>query len=72
MVRTKANARFSPIDILADDETTGEKIIIGNQLEPTNHDILGKIIAYASGFDKKTIIWIEKKLEMSINNQLID
>lgn len=62
LIQTKANASFSPIDILAEDETTGEKIIIVNQLEPTNHDILGKIITYASGFDAKTIIWIVTKV----------
>lgn len=38
-------------DIVAQDETTGVKVIIENQLEPSNHDHLGKIITYASGLD---------------------
>lgn len=45
-------------DLVAEDETTGDKIIIENQLESTNHDHLGKIITYAAGLDASTIIWI--------------
>ena len=48
-------------DIFAKDETTGTKVIIENQLEPTNHDHLGKIITYASGLDANVIVWIVKQ-----------
>lgn len=48
-------------DLVAKDETTGIKVIIENQLEPTNHDHLGKIITYASGLDANVIIWIVKE-----------
>lgn len=48
-------------DLVAEDETTGEKVIIENQLEATNHDHLGKIITYAAGLDSNTIIWIVKE-----------
>lgn len=48
-------------DIVAEDETTGSKIIIENQLEATNHDHLGKIITYASGLDAKVVVWIVKE-----------
>lgn len=47
-------------DIFAEEEDTGKKIIIENQLEDTNHDHLGKIITYASGKDASYVIWIVK------------
>ncbi len=48
-------------DIVAEDETSGSKVIIENQLEATNHDHLGKIITYASGLDAKVVVWIVKE-----------
>ena len=45
-------------DILCKDEITGKIVLIENQLEPTNHDHLGKIITYASGLDAAVVIWI--------------
>ncbi|MEO8087536.1 MAG: hypothetical protein ABI763_11985 [Bacteroidota bacterium] len=48
------------VDILAEEETTGRKIIIENQLEITNHDHLGKVITYASVYDAEIIVWVVK------------
>lgn len=45
-------------DLVAKDETTGINVIIENQLEPSNHDHLGKIITYASGLNANVIVWI--------------
>jgi len=50
------------IDILAKEPTTDERIIIENQLEPTNHDHLGKVITYAAGYDARYLIWIVKEV----------
>ena len=50
------------LDILAEEEGTGRKIIIENQLENTNHDHLGKIITYAAGHDASIVIWIFKDI----------
>ena len=60
-VNTEAYVGSYRCDIVAIDETTGIKVVIENQLEPSNHDHLGKIITYASGLDAKVIVWIVKE-----------
>lgn len=60
LIQTEANVGRYNVDILAEEENSGRKIIIENQLEDTNHDHLGKIITYASGYDAEIIIWIVK------------
>lgn len=60
ILQKEANVGRYNVDILAEEENSGRKIIIENQLEDTNHDHLGKIITYASGYDAEIIIWIVK------------
>ena len=48
-------------DIVCKDELSGKIVIIENQLEPTNHDHLGKIITYASSLKASVIVWIVEK-----------
>jgi hypothetical protein len=62
LIQTEASVGNFNVDILAEEENTGRKIVIENQLEPTNHDHLGKIITYASGFDAEIIVWIVKSV----------
>ena len=48
-------------DIVATDETTGDRVIIENQLEASDHDHLGKVITYASGLGANVAVWIVKQ-----------
>ena len=54
--REQAAGAFS-IDLVAEDEA-GQKIIIENQLEKSNHDHLGKVITYLAALQAKAAIWI--------------
>ncbi len=63
LIQTEANVGSFNVDILAEEENTGRKIIIENQLELTNHDHLGKLITYASGYNSEINIWIVKDVK---------
>lgn len=46
------------LDLIGRDETTGQRVIVENQLEQSDHLHLGQILTYAAGTDPTTIVWI--------------
>lgn len=58
LLTTEAGVGSFSADILAEEENTGRKIIIENQLEKTDHTHLGQLLTYASGYDADIIIWM--------------
>lgn len=49
--------RYS-LDILAEEVNSGRTVVVENQLEDSDHDHLGKLLAYASGVDADVGVWV--------------
>jgi hypothetical protein len=58
LVQVEAEVGDFSADILAEEQNTSRKIIIENQLEATDHNHLGQIITYASGYNAGVIVWV--------------
>ena len=48
------------LDLLARESVTDRTVIIENQLKPTDHDHLGKLLTYAGGYDANVVVWVAK------------
>ncbi len=70
LIQTEARVGSFNVDILAEEENTGNKVIIENQLEISDHDHLGKVITYASGYDAKVIVWVVKDVREEHRNAI--
>lgn len=62
VTQTEASVGRFNVDILAQEENTGRKIIIENQLDTTNHSHLGQLITYAAGLEAQYVIWIVREV----------
>lgn len=58
LVQTEAGVGKFSADILAEEEATGRRIVIENQLESTDHSHLGQILTYAAGVEAEYLIWV--------------
>jgi hypothetical protein len=57
LVQREANVGSFSVDILAQ-TPNGNSVVIENQLEPTDHDHLGKLITYLSNLDARAAVWV--------------
>ena len=48
-------------DIVAIDSRTGDRILIENQLENSDHKHLGQILTYLAGLEAKSVIWVAQE-----------
>lgn len=58
IAQTEASVGRFNVDILAEEENTGRKIIIEHQLEVTDHLHLGQLITYAAGLEAAFVVWV--------------
>lgn len=58
LIETESSVGSFNVDIYAQEVGTGRRVIIENQLEDTNHDHLGKLIAYAAGKGAEAAVWV--------------
>jgi hypothetical protein len=61
VVDTEKDVGRYRVDVVAETVDDGRTVVIENQLEKSDHDHLGKSIAYAAGVDADIIVWLSPK-----------
>jgi len=59
-VKAEVNIGGYSVDLVGVDEDSGDRIVIENQLEQTDHKHLGQLVTYAAGYNASIVIWIVK------------
>ena len=63
VIRQEENIGPFRADILAKDASSGDVVVIENQLNQTDHSHLGQLITYAAGKKAKHIIWVSNEFD---------
>lgn len=62
-IATEAVIENFSLDILAENSFTGERVVIENQLDHSDHSHLGQVLTYVAGTDAKYVIWIARQFQ---------
>lgn len=60
VARERAVGPFSA-DIVCRNPDDDTQVVVENQLEPTDHDHLGKLLTYAAHLEARVVVWIAKR-----------
>lgn len=61
LIATERQVDIFSADIVARAPTSGETVLIENQIERSDHTHLGQILTYAAGLDAAIVVWIAKR-----------
>jgi len=50
-------------DLLCQEGGTGQRVVIENQYNKTDHDHLGKMLTYAAGLEASTVVWVAERFQ---------
>ncbi len=58
LVNTEVAVGPYSADIVAQETSSGDYVVIENQLAKTDHDHLGKVLTYAAALDARHVVWL--------------
>lgn len=62
-IATEAAVDNFSVDIIAEDSRTGDRVLIENQLEASDHRHLGQVLTYLVGIEAKSVVWIARDFQ---------